>query len=32
MDYCKDCGLCCRKLIIEIDHVDVVREPRYCRW
>lgn len=25
---CRDCGLCCRKLIIEIDHVDVVREPR----
>ena len=25
---CEACGLCCRKLIIEIDHVDVVREPR----
>lgn len=24
---CDSCGLCCRKLIIEIDHVDVVREP-----
>jgi Fe-S-cluster containining protein len=25
---CDRCGLCCRKLIIEIDHLDVVREPR----
>lgn len=24
---CKNCGLCCEHLIIEIDHVDVVREP-----
>ena len=24
---CGDCSLCCRKLIIEIDHIDVVREP-----
>jgi Fe-S-cluster containining protein len=27
IDHCKDCGLCCKKLIIEITHVDVVREP-----
>jgi Fe-S-cluster containining protein len=27
-DPCADCGLCCKSLIIEIDHVDVVREPR----
>lgn len=25
---CKDCGLCCTKLIIEIEHIDVVREPK----
>ena len=26
---CEGCGaLCCRKLIIEIDHLDIVREPR----
>jgi Fe-S-cluster containining protein len=25
---CDDCGLCCRKLVIEIDHIDIVREPR----
>ena len=25
---CAGCGLCCKSLIIEIDHVDVVREPR----
>lgn len=24
---CENCGLCCRKLIIEIQHIDVVREP-----
>lgn len=27
-DHCTDCGLCCQKLIIDIEHVDVVREPR----
>lgn len=27
-DPCRDCGLCCKSLIIEIGHVDVVREPR----
>lgn len=27
-DYCKDCGLCCKKMIVEIEHVDVVREPK----
>lgn len=26
-DHCEDCGLCCKKLIIEIGHIDVVREP-----
>lgn len=25
---CDKCGACCRKLIVEIDHIDVVREPR----
>ncbi len=25
---CDQCGACCRRLIIEIDHIDVVREPR----
>lgn len=25
---CDKCGLCCKQLIIEIDHLDVVREPR----
>lgn len=25
---CKRCGACCRKSIIEIHHLDVVREPR----
>ena len=25
---CYDCGLCCSKLIVEIEHVDVVREPK----
>lgn len=24
---CDQCGACCRNLIIEIDHIDVVREP-----
>jgi Fe-S-cluster containining protein len=28
MDVCLDCGLCCKKLIVEIEHLDVVREPR----
>lgn len=28
MSQCDNCGLCCKKLIIEIDHVDVVREPK----
>ena len=28
IDYCKDCGLCCKKTIVEIRHVDVVREPK----
>lgn len=28
IDHCKDCGLCCKTMIIEIDHIDVVREPR----
>ena len=25
---CDRCGLCCRDLIVEIGHVDVVREPK----
>jgi len=25
---CKQCGACCSELIIEIEHVDVVREPK----
>ena len=25
---CDQCGACCRQLIIEIQHLDVVREPR----
>lgn len=24
---CFECGLCCTQLIIEIEHLDVVREP-----
>ncbi len=28
IDHCKDCGLCCKTMIIEIDHIDVVRESR----
>ncbi len=28
MSVCFDCGLCCKSLIIEIDHVDVVREAK----
>lgn len=27
-DPCRDCGLCCQELILEIDHLDVVREPK----
>lgn len=27
-DKCKKCGYCCRRTIIEIDHIDIVREPR----
>jgi hypothetical protein len=23
IDHCKDCGLCCKTMIIEIDHIDV---------
>lgn len=25
---CDECGACCRKLIVEIDLVDVLREPK----
>ena len=25
---CDHCGACCRTLILEIEHVDVVREPK----
>ncbi len=25
---CKRCGACCRRSIIEIHHLDIVREPR----
>ncbi len=25
---CKQCGQCCCSLIIEIDHLDIVREPK----
>ena len=25
---CKKCGSCCRKLIIEIEWLDILREPR----
>lgn len=25
---CDQCGACCRQTIIEIGHIDVVREPR----
>lgn len=25
---CKQCGNCCKKLIIEIEHLDIVREPQ----
>jgi Fe-S-cluster containining protein len=25
---CKKCGRCCRQLIVEIEHLDIVREPR----
>ncbi len=25
---CKQCGHCCRALIIEINHLDIVREPK----
>lgn len=25
---CDRCGACCQSLIIEIDHIDVVREPK----
>lgn len=25
---CDRCGLCCQKLIIEIQHIDVIREPK----
>jgi Fe-S-cluster containining protein len=28
VDHCKDCGLCCKKMIAEIQHIDVVREPK----
>lgn len=27
-DPCEGCGLCCKRMILEIDHIDVVREPR----
>lgn len=27
-DPCEGCGLCCKGLILEISHVDVVREPK----
>ena len=27
-DPCREWGLCCKRLIVEIEHVDVVREPR----
>ena len=25
---CKKCGCCCRNLIIEIEHLDIIREPK----
>lgn len=25
---CDQCGACCRKLIVEIDYIDIQREPR----
>lgn len=25
---CDQCGACCRKLILEADHLDAIREPR----
>ncbi len=28
---CRQCGACCRRLIIEIEHLDVVREPRLLK-
>ncbi|MCK4784009.1 MAG: YkgJ family cysteine cluster protein [Desulfobacteraceae bacterium] len=29
---CKKCGRCCRGLIVEIEHLDVVREPRLLEY
>lgn len=28
IDKCKQCGECCKRLIIEIEHLDLLREPR----
>ncbi|MCA9368267.1 YkgJ family cysteine cluster protein [Candidatus Kaiserbacteria bacterium] len=25
---CDSCGLCCEKMIVEVEHIDVVREPK----
>ncbi len=32
MSECDRCGLCCRHLIVEVDHLDVVREPRLLEF
>ncbi len=31
MSVCKRCGVCCRRLIIEIEHLDIVREPKLLK-
>lgn len=28
---CDSCGQCCKKLILEVDHLDALREPRIAR-
>jgi len=31
MNECKQCGSCCRQAIVEIEHLDIVREPRLLK-
>lgn len=29
---CDECGACCKQLVVEADHTDVVREPRLLAY
>ena len=29
---CKECGMCCSQMILEIGHLDILREPRLAEF